>query len=135
MASAMYNGGKLGLVNGVINWASGTVLAIPVGSTFTFTATHEFVSSIAGELGAGAERATVAGKSVALDGANVRLYCDDPTFVAADFGILHGVVFALDGASDAERRLIGYTDGAGYPLTTNGGNVVIDLPGYAGTLS
>lgn len=133
--SALYDNGKLGLANGDIDWVGGDILAMPVGASWSFSAGHQFVSNLTGELGGGSARVPVTGRAITLVGGEVRYVCDNPEFIAANFGDIHAVVYFQDAGSDAARRVVGFTDGPSYPVSTNGGDIIISLPGYAGTLT
>ena len=127
MASALYDPGREGFLDGSIDWDTAVIKCALVRG-YTFSAAHKFVSDLGGT--AVATSAALATKTVisgVADAADVTF-----TAVAAGAAIPAIVVFqssAVTGGADVAataQRLICYIDTAtGLPVTPNGQNITI----------
>lgn len=80
---AFYNPGKVHLGAGC-NLSTGTFQAIPLTNTYTFSAAHQYASSLTNEVTTnGGTRVTLTTTSWALSGSNARFDCDDLAWTAA----------------------------------------------------
>jgi hypothetical protein len=140
MANGVYNKAKYLLGTGTAVLTSGADLRVLlVKSTYTFDATHNFVSDvIAGSLEisvAGYSRQPLVNEACTEDDANSCAYldADDVTFASLTAGqTVGGAVLYKYNAADASAELIAF-----YDLTdtaTNGGDIVVQwaAPGSAG---
>ena len=130
MASALYDPGRQGFLDGSIDWDTAVIKCALVRG-YTFSAAHKFVSDVTGAGGTlVATSAALASKTVTsgvADAADVTF-----TAVAAGAAIPAIVIFqssAVTGGADVAataQRLICYIDTAtGLPVTPNGQNISI----------
>ncbi len=123
MASAMYDKGREGFLDGSIDWDTDNIKAVLVdnGAYTVNLATHDFLDDIAG----GARIATsgnLASKTVAAGVADAA----DVTFTAVTGTTVESIVLYKDTGSSATSRLIAYIDtGTGLPVTPNGGDITV----------
>ena len=117
---------------------SGVIKAMLVTPAYAFNPDHNTVSQVAaqevsgtGYTGgfAGSGRKTLGSISIAQDDAANRGYFDaaDLTWTGINVGDVAGVWFYKQGSSDADSELIGFMDTGGFPVTTNGGNLVVQF--------
>lgn len=122
MANQLYNKAREGFLSGDIDWDAGDIRAVLVDSgQYTFSATHQFLSSIA----VGARIAT----SSALTGKTVTDGVADAADVVlpAVTGVsVEAIVIYQNTGSASTSRLIAYIDTAtGLPVTPNGGDITV----------
>jgi hypothetical protein len=128
--SQEYTQGKRKILAQSLNWATDDIRAVPVGSAFSHVASHEFVSQVAGVLGAAGERIATTGRSVTVNGTLVELRIDDPVFAALDVGEVHGILLYRHTGADSANDLVCFITGPGFPRASNGGSFTVDLPGW-----
>ncbi len=119
MASAMFDPGREGFLDGSIDWDTGDQRVMLVRSTYTFSAAHKFVS----DLGAvdNGRSAALASKTVTNGVADAA----DTTLTATAAVACNAVVVFQHTGSDATARLIAYVDTAtGLPFTPAASQVV-----------
>ncbi len=123
MANALYPKWKEALVQASANSAlTGTVKAALVDTgTYTYSATHEFYSSVTGVIGTpGTIGATKSYTNGVFDGADV-------TFSAVTGNSAEAIVIYIDTGTAGTSRLVAYIDTGvtGLPVTPNGGDISI----------
>lgn len=122
MANAFYRKGAQKILSGAINFSTDTIKARLVKNTYAQNlSTDEFVDLVTAVTGT--TDVTLANKSV-VDGV---FDADDVTWTSVPAGeTSEGVVIYKDTGSEATSPLIAYIDViTGFPLATNGGNVVV----------
>lgn len=119
MANAIYPKFKEAVLSGGANhdMSAGTVKAALVDTgTYTYAATHEFLSDLSGRVGTDQ---TLISKTF-TDGA---FDSGDPTWSALSGSTVEAIVLYIDTGVPGTSRLIAYIDTAtGLPLTPNGGD-------------
>lgn len=124
MASALYDPGREGFLDGSIDWDTNDQRVMLVLSSYTFSAAHKFVADLG---------AVDNGRSVALGTKTVTggvADAADTTLTATAATASKAIVVFQHTGSDATARLIAYIDTAtGLPFTPAAGqtvNVVFD---------
>ena len=119
MASALFNPGREGFLDGSIDWDSGDIRAMLVRSTYTFDATDRYLSDL-GSVDNG-RTAALASKTVTDGIADAA----DTSLVATAAVACNALVVFQHTGSDATARLIAYIDTAtGLPFTPAAGQTV-----------
>jgi hypothetical protein len=124
-----YTAGKEGVLGDAINLNSGDIRLLPVDKAqYTFSAAHTTLTNVPAAARAAAPLATT-GKTFTAG----TFDAVDPTISALPAGkILSAVICYQHGATDADCKLITYTDedpgGAPLNIPGNGGPVTIGLP-------
>ena len=130
MASALWDPGREGFLDGSIDWDTAVIKCALVRG-YTFSASHKFVSDVTGAGG------TLVATSAALTSKTVTsgvAYAADVTFASVVSGaaIPALIIFqssAVTGGADVAataQRLIAYIDTAtGLPVTPNGQNITV----------
>ncbi len=119
MANAVYPKAKEQMLQGGINLSSGTVKAALVDTgTYTYSATHEFYSSVS----SGAVATTTLGTKTFTDGL---FDSADPTWSSVSGNSCEAIVLYIDTGNPAPSRIICYRDTGvtGLPVTPNGGDI------------
>lgn len=122
MSNALYGKGKEKLLSGSINLSSDTIKVALVSSSYTPNlSTHEFYSDIS---------ATVLGTPQTLGSKTITLGvfdAADPTFAAVAAGsTAKAAVIYKDTGLASSSPVLAYIDTiTGFPLATNGGDIVI----------
>jgi hypothetical protein len=131
VASALWDPGREGFLDGTINWGATPVIKAALVRGYTFNAAHKFVSDVTGAGG------TLVATSAALTSktaTNGVADAADVTFstVAAGAAIPAVIIFqssAVTGGADVAataQRLIAFIDTAtGLPVTPNGQNITV----------
>jgi hypothetical protein len=119
MASTLWDTGRQGFATGDIQWDSDDIRVMLVKSTYTYVATHAYVSNVSahdnGRSTAFASKTTTAG------------VCDaaDITLTATAAAACNALVIFKHTGADTSARLIAYIDTAtGLPLTPSTGATV-----------
>lgn len=130
MASALWDPGREGFLDGTIDWDTAVIKCALVRG-YTFSASHKFVSDVTGAGGTlVATSAALTSKTVTSGVADAA----DVTFasVASGAAIPALIIFqssAVTGGADVAataQRLIAYIDTAtGLPVTPNGQNITV----------
>ena len=127
MASALYPLWKEALLQASASSAlngSGTtgVYAAMVTSSYTYSAAHQYYSSLTGVVGTDQEiGATKTYTNGVFDGADVTY-----TAVAGGSTVNALVLYVKNAGANTTWRLVAYIDSAtGLPVTTNGGNISV----------
>lgn len=130
MANAIYPKYKEALLNGSANtdMSAGTVkVALVDTGTYTYSATHEFLSSLTGTVGTAQTLGTKTFTDGAFDSAN-------PSWTAVSGATVEALVIYIDTGVAGTSRLIAYIDTGqtGLPVTPNGGdiNYTVDAAGW-----
>lgn len=124
MASVFYPKGKelaLGLLCGSGTKPTGTLKAALVDTgTYTYSAAHQYYSSVTGVVGTPVAIGSPTFTSGVLDGADV-------TVTAVTGNTVEAIVVYLDTGSAATSPLVAYIDSAsaGLPFTPNGGDAIV----------
>lgn len=121
MANALYPKIKEALWQAQANLSSGTVKAALVDTgTYTYSAAHEFYSSVSGVVGTPGTIGTKTFTNGLFDGADV-------TFTAVTGASAEAIVIYIDTGTPSTSRLIAYIDTGvtGLPVTPNGGDITI----------
>lgn len=126
MSNLIYDKARQKFLDGAISWTTDTIKVVLVdsGAYTVNSATHEFLSDIAG----GARIATTGALTTKTSTAGVA-DSDDPSFGNVSGVSAEAIVIYKDTGSAATSPLIAYIDTAtGLPVTPNGGviNVVWD---------
>ena len=121
MANAIYPKYKEALLSGAANssLSAGTVKAALVDTaTYTYSAAHEFVSSLTGVVGTAP---TLASKTVL----NGTFDAADATWTAVTGATAEAIVLYIDTGVAGTSRLVAFLDAGitGLPVTPNGGNI------------
>ena len=122
MANAIYPKFKEARMNGSANIAlNGTVKAALVDAgTYTYSAAHEFLTSLTGVIGTAQ---TLTNKTYT----NGTLDADDVTYTGVTGASAEAIVIYIDTGVAGTSRLVAYLD-TGYtnlPVTPNGGNITV----------
>lgn len=120
MANVLYDPGRESYLTGGLNWASDTVKVCLVKSTYTFSAAHQFMSSVtAADNGRSAALASKTTTSGVADAA-------DTSLVATTAAACNALVIFKDTGSDATSNLICYIDtpASGLPFTPAAGQTL-----------
>jgi hypothetical protein len=120
MANVLYDNGREGFLDGTIDWDTGDIRAMLVLSTYTFSAAHEFLSSLTAY--DNGRSAALASKTVTDGVADAA----DTTIVATAATASKAIAIFQHTGSDATARLIGYIDTptGGLPFTPSAGQTV-----------
>jgi hypothetical protein len=123
MANAIYPKFKeaLWLQSANSNASTGTVkVALVDTGTYTYSAAHEFVSSLSGTVGTAQTIGNKTFTNGVLDGDNV-------TFTGVTGNTIEALVIYIDTGNASTSRLISYQDTnvTGLPATPNGGDITI----------
>lgn len=120
MANAIYPKWKEALVQASANSAlTGTVkVALVDTGTYTYSAAHEFLSSLSGVVGTAQTLGTKTYTNGTFDAANV-------TFTAVSGATAEAIVIYIDTGVAGTSRLVSYQDTGvtGLPVTPNGGDI------------
>ena len=130
MANRFYPLGAQKILSGAINFTADTIKAALVSDGYTFSAAHEFLSSISTNVVGTAQ--TLTNKTV--DGGV--LDADDTAFGAAAPGstVRYLVLYKDTGNASTSPVLIYFDDVPGFPFLTNGADVTIRWPSGAGRI-
>lgn len=123
MASALYDKGRQGFLDGSINWSSGNIRAVLVdtGGYTLDLANHQFLSDIPG-----AARIATSGNLASKTVANGIADAADVTFPTVSGASVEGVALYQDTGVVGTSRLIAWIDsGTGIPITPNGGDITL----------
>ena len=123
MANAIYPKYKEALLNGSANtnMSSGTVrIALVDTGTYTYSAAHEFQSSLSGTVGTAPTLGTKTFTNGAFD-------CANPTWTAVSGSTAEALVVYIDTGSSATSRLVAYIDTGvtGLPVTPSGSDITL----------
>ena len=127
MANAIYPKYKEALLNGSANSAitgsgtTGLYVALVDTGTYTYSASHEFYSSLSGVVGTDQEITTPTLTGGVVDGGDV-------TFSAVSGNSVEAlVIYRKNAGANTTWRLVAYIDTGqtGLPVTPNGGNITI----------
>jgi hypothetical protein len=123
MANAIYPLYKQALLDGLANTDvnDGVVkVALVDTGTYTYSAAHEFFSSLTGVVGTPGTIATTTVANGVFDG-------DDVTITAVTGNTVEALVIYIDTGTAGTSRLVAYLDTGvtGLPVTPNGGNITI----------
>ena len=127
MANAVYPKYKEALLNNSANsaltgtGATGLYVALVDTGTYTYSAAHEFYSSLSGIVGTDQEIGTVTLTSGTVDGADV-------SFTAVSGNSVEALVlYRKNAGANTTWRLVAYIDTGqtNLPVTPNGGNIAI----------
>lgn len=119
MASALYDKGREGFLDGSIDWDTDTIKCVLIDSAdYTFSAAHDFLDDVPSGARVGTAQ-TLASKTVTSGVADAA----DVTFTAVTGDPVEAIVIWKDTGSEATSRLIAYIDGIS--VTPNGGNITV----------
>jgi hypothetical protein len=125
MANAIYPKYKEALLNGAANSAltgtgtTGLYVALIDTGTYTYSAAHEFYSSLSGVVGTDQEISSVTLTGGLIDG-------DDESWTAVSGATVEALVlYRKNAGANTTWRLVAYIDTGvtGLPVTPNGGNI------------
>jgi hypothetical protein len=124
MANAIYPLYKQALLTADTNIdiESGTVkVALVDTGTYTYSAAHQFLSSLTGVVGTAQTLSTNTVTSGVFDSAT------NPTFTAVTGASVEALVIYIDTGVSGTSRLVAYIDTSvtGLPVTPNGGDITI----------
>jgi hypothetical protein len=127
MANAIYPKYKEALLNGSANtdMSGGTVkVALVDTGTYTYSAAHEFYSSLSGVVGTDQTLGTKTFTDGTFDSAN-------PTWTGVSGASVEALVIYIDTGVAGTSRLIAYIDTGqtGLPVTPNGGDITYTVSG------
>lgn len=123
MANAIYPKYKEELLNGGTNisLSSGTVkVALVDTGTYTYSAAHQFLSSLSGVVGTAVTLGTKTITNGLFDAA-------DSTFTSVSGASVEALVIYIDTGVAGTSRLVAYIDSSvtGLPVTPNGGDITV----------
>jgi len=123
MANAIYPKYKEGILQSAANtnMASGTVkVALVDTGTYTYSATHQFYSSVTGVVGTPQTIGTKTFTNGLFDGSDV-------TFTAVTGNSVEALIIYVDTGTAATSPVVAYIDTSvtGLPVTPNGGDISI----------
>lgn len=125
MANDLYNPFRALLLTGGINLSTGNYKVAGVSSAYTYSASHQFLSSLTGIVATSGNLASLSVSSGKWDAA-------DPTFTAATGSPIVALVVYKDTGTAGTSPLVCYidTDSNGNPLNTfpTGIDLAITLP-------
>ena len=120
MANALYPKWKEALIQGAANSSlAGTVrVALVDLGTYTYSASHEFLSSLSGVIGTAQTIGTKTYANGVFDGGDV-------TYTAVTGATVEALVFYIDTGVAGTSRLVAFIDTGvtGLPVTPNGGDI------------
>lgn len=121
MANALYPLAREAFLTGVIDWASDDIRCCLVRG-YTYSSAHVYLDDVTGAGGTVvASSAAFSGKTTTSGTADAA----DVTFSAVSAGAdITSVLIYVEGATDADRRLIAYIDG-GLPVTPDGSDITV----------
>lgn len=120
MTNQLFNPGREGFLDGSINWSSGDIRVMLVKNTYSFVASHKYLSDL-GSVDNG--RSPSLGTKTVTDGV---ADAADTSLVATAAVACNALVIFQHTGSDATARLIAYIDTVtGLPVT----------PGVGGTIN
>jgi hypothetical protein len=127
MANAIYPLFKQALLDASSNvdLNDGTVkVALVDANTYTYSAAHEFLSSLSGVVGTAQTIANTTVTGGVFDGDNV-------TFTAVSGATVEALVIYIDTGVAGTSRLVAYIDTGqtGLPVTPNGGDITVTWSG------
>jgi hypothetical protein len=123
MASALYDKGREGFLDGSIDWDTDDIRAILVDTgAYTFSAAHDFLDDVAAPARISVSSA-LGSKTVTSGVADAA----DVTFTAVTGASVEAIILYKHTGTDSTSRLIAYIDTAssGLPVTPNGGDITI----------
>jgi hypothetical protein len=120
MANVLYPKFKEHLLKADVDFDTATIKAALVDTgTYTYSAAHEFYSSVSGVVGTPGAITNPTMTNGVFDG-------DDVTFTSVSGASVEAIILYNDTGVAATSHLIAYFDTAtGLPVTPNGGNIVI----------
>jgi hypothetical protein len=123
MANAIYPKYKEALLDGLANIDvnDGTVkVALVDTGTYTYSAAHEFLTSLSGVVGTAQTIAATTVTNGVFDGDNV-------TYTAVSGATVEALVIYIDTGTAGTSRLVAFIDTGvtGLPVTPNGGDITI----------
>lgn len=122
MANAIYPKYKQAIIQSAANSSlTGTVKAVLVDtSTYTYSADHEFLSSLTGVVGTAQTIGTKTYTDGVFDGDNL-------TYTAVSGASAEAIVIYIDTGTAGTSRLVAYFDSGftGLPVTPNGGDITV----------
>ena len=121
MASALYDKGREGFLDGSIDWDTDDIRVALIKSTYTFSAAHDFMDDISGSSYDNGRSAALSGKTVTSGVADAA----DTSLTATSAVACNALVVYKYNAADSAARLIAYIDSAtGLPFTPGAGQTV-----------
>jgi len=121
MASALFNKGREGFLNGSIDWDTDDIRVMLTLSSYTFDATDEFLSDIPASSRDNGRSAALSGKTTTDGVADA----NDTSLTATAASACNALIIFKHTGSDATARLIAYIDTAtGLPFTPAAGGTV-----------
>lgn len=123
MANAIYPKYKEALITGATNisLSTGTVkVALVDTGTYTYSAAHEFYSSVTGVVGTPQTLGTKTAVNGVFDAADI-------TFTAVTGNSVEALLVYIDTGTAGTSRLVAYIDAGvtGLPVTPNGGDITV----------
>lgn len=123
MASALYDKGREGFLDGSIDWDTDDVRAILIDTgTYTYSAAHDFLDDVGGSSRIAVSSA-LGSKTVTSGVADAA----DVTFTSVTGASVEAIIIYKHTGTDSTSRLICYIDTAssGLPVTPNGGDITV----------
>lgn len=122
MANALYPKFKESALQAGVNMSTGTVkVALVDTGTYTYSASHQFLSSLTGVVGTAQTIGTKTFTNGVFSGANV-------TYTAVTGASAEALVIYVDTGNAATSPLVAYIDTGvtGLPVTPNGGDINVN---------
>jgi hypothetical protein len=114
MASALFDPGREGFLDGSIDWDTNDMRVMLVKSAYTFVASHKFISDLPAATADNGRSAALGTKTVTNGVADAA----DTTLTATAAAACNALIVFQHTGSDATARLIAYIDTAtGLPFT------------------
>ena len=114
MASALFDPGREGFLDGTIDWDTGDIRVMLVKSAYTFDAADKFISDLPAATADNGRSAALGTKTVTSGVADAA----DTTLTATAAAACNALIVFQHTGSDATARVIAYIDSAtGLPFT------------------
>ena len=122
MATSFYSPARAKMLAGGLDWVGATYRAQLIDTgTYTFSAAHQYLSSVPGGARIGAPQ-DLANKTATADGS---ADADDLTFTSVSGVSVEALIIYKVGVDDTDSELIIFIDQAtGFPFDPNTGNVI-----------
>lgn len=126
MAYQMYPTGLLQIQNQSLNFVTDTIVAMLLTSAYTYSSTHQFVSSVVANEATGTTRQTLGSKSIVDNGTGIGFLGTLPAFPTPDTSQTLGyVAYYKANTGDSDHQLLLLQDPTDLP--TNGENVTVSI--------
>lgn len=125
MAGVIYPTAKKNILDGEIDLLNDNIIALLMNASYSYNATHEFLSDVVGGADANvvARGGNLASKSITLSGTKQIFDAANLTISAVNNGTATSVIVAQNSGVDATSRVIMYD--AITSIVTNGSDIIV----------